>query len=116
MSHAPSAAAPAFVPSPQRIRQLRKIHEAGQYLGLALWPALFLGFGLLADRYQRTLPDADLARLSVLASSAPPAEAANIGLPGHLLVLLLAFGLLFGLAAYYANRTAVQTLFDELKN
>lgn len=111
MSHAPSAPAAPFTPSPERIRLLRKIHGAGQWLGLALWPAIFLGFGLLADRYQRSLPDADLAQISQLTHSPPPTVAANMGLPAHLLLLLLILGLLLGCASYYANRSALKALF-----
>ena len=100
----------AFVPSPDRVRLLRTVHGTGQRLGLALWPAIILGFALLADHYQRSLPDADQVQLNALTHTPPPTEAGNIGLPGHLLMLLLALGLLMGLACYYANRSALNAL------
>lgn len=108
MSHSSAPPAPAFSPSPARVRLLQKIHGAGQPLGFALWPALFLGLGLLADHYQRGLPDPDQVRLSFLTHTPPPTEAGNVGLPAHLFLLLLGFGLLLGLASFYANRATLK--------
>ena len=74
-----------------------------------------LRLGGLADQYQRNLPDADLVQLSALTHTPPPTEAGNVGLPGHLLMLLFTLGLLLGLACYYANRLALIPLSADSK-
>ena len=95
--HDTHPAPPAWTAGPERIALLRKMHSLGLYLGLALWPVVFIALAMAANRIH----------------SANDPE--GMGLPPTQIATILLIGLLFGLATHAANRDALKELDGEVK-
>jgi hypothetical protein len=110
MSHAAAPAEAPFVPGPERIAVLRRIHSFGTAVGMAFWLGFFILLAAGLDGRLRARHAAQAA-----AEGLPLADYLNLheltaGLGLKTLALLVVLGLMFGISCHQYNRQALEKL------
>jgi hypothetical protein len=110
MSHAAAPAEPAFVPGPERVAVLRRVHSFGTAVGMAFWLGFFILLAAGLDGRLRVHRAAQAAAEGLPLADYLGLHELSAGLGLKTLGLLVALGLMFGLSCHQFNRQALEKL------
>jgi len=110
MSHAASPSETPFVPGPERIAVLRRVHSFGTAVGMAFWLGFFILLAAGLDGRLRVRHAAQAAAEGLPLADFLSLHELSAGLGVKTLALLVVIGLMFGVSCHQYNRQALEKL------
>ncbi len=110
MSHAAAPAEPLFVPGPERIAVLRRVHSFGAAVGMAFWLGFFILLAAWLDGRVRAGQTAKAAAEGLTLADYLTVQALSAGLGMKPLLMLVLVGLIVGLSCHQFNRQSLEKI------